>query len=370
MKLPTVLHLNDALGDESGPFERARYINRKLFDVIICSYYDKKQDLVPLADKTGMEIIGLGARSLLDFGAWNRLLKIIKNRNVDIIHTHHHRTGLLGRILGNLSSDVRIIHSFGSIYTKFSWYSRLAHILTFPFVDFFVCVSKSVENSFGKLEEKLLRNKKTLIYNGIDVLEVEREKGNRTQREKMGIKSDEYLIGTVSRLIPLKDQRTLIRAVAEVIKDKPKVKLVIVGKGKLEKELKGFALGLGIEKNVIFTGFVERQRVYKILHSLDLFVMTSLWEGFCAAVLQAMAAGIPIILTKIPSFHETIEDEVSGKLVPLKNPIVLAEVIKEMINNPVRASKLGKVARERVKKEFLIERTAKGYEELYMRLLR
>ena len=126
---------------------------------------------------------------------------------------------------------------------------------------------------------------------------------------------------------------------------------------------------LGIEKDVIFTGFVERKRVYKILHSLDLFVMTSLWEGFCAAVLQAMAAGIPIVLTDISSFRETIEDGVSGKLVPPKNPIALAEAIKEMIDDPVKAVRIGEAAQRRVKKEFTIEKTAEAYEQLYRKLL-
>jgi len=369
MKLPTILHLNDRISDESGPFENARYINRTDFEVIICSYYDKNQDLIPFADETGMEIIGLGARNLLDFGAWYRLLKIIKNKKVDIIHTHHHRTGLLGRLLGNLRSDVKVIHSFGSIYNKFSWYSRLGHILTTPFVDSFICVSKSVENSFGRFEEKLLKNKKIVIYNGIDIFEVDREKRNRTQREKMGIKRDEYLIGNVARLIALKDQKTLIQGVAEVIKANPKVKLVIIGKGKLEKELKYLALKLDIENNVIFTGFVERKRVYRILHSLDLFIMTSLWEGFCVAVLQAMATGIPTILTKINSFQETIVDGVSGKLIPIKNPIMLAEAIKEMINNPKMAKKMAELARKRVIENFSLQKTAANYEKFYNQLL-
>jgi len=362
-----VLHLINILSQGSGPLDRATSIDQDRYEVSICAYYGN--DGEDLESRTAVQVHTLNAKGRLDLGAWVKVYRVIRQDNIDIVHTHHHLTGLIGRIM-NIGSGKPIVHSFGNEFSKFSLAARFLHALTMPLVDAVICVSESVWKSFGPLMRFLSRNKSYIIYNGIDPSRVQAiEVDVQRERERLGVRGGEFLIGTVGRLIPQKDQKTLINAVGQVTESHPHVKLVIVGAGKCERELKELAKSKGMEDIVHFTGRVERERVFRILHALDLFVMTSLWEGFSVAVLEAMAVGKPIILTDIPSFNEAIEDGISGIIVPVQDTNALANAITYVMDNPYRAKAMGLAAKERLEEKFSIDRTAREYEELYMRLL-
>jgi len=359
------------LGSGSGPLDRSLHLNYEDFEIIICSYYDSQQDLASLSLKTDKELIGLGATSRVDFKSWARLYRIVRDKKIDIIHTYHHLMGILGRVVGKFASTPIVVHNIGNMYNRFSLLARLFNDVTFMLVDSIICVSKSVEQSFTLWENMLLNGKKVVIYNGTDVSEInacatELEK----KRDQLNIRQDDFVIGNLARLIPQKDQKTLIRAFSKLVKSEPKVKLIIVGGGKLEKSLKKLVRDLGIEDRVIFTGSVERAEVYKILHILDVFVMTSLWEGFCVAVLQAMAARKPVILTDIHPFREAIDDGVCGKLVPVRDPEAITKAILELKKNRKIAREMGEAGRKKVIENFSIQKTVENYEKLYNQLLK
>jgi len=371
MKRSKVLHLVNKLGFGSNPLDQTRFLNSKKFEVIVCSYYDNQEILSRFVSRTNKELVGLGATGRIDLKTWIKLYKIIKESKPDIIHTHHHLTGILGRLMGKIISTPIVIHNVENVSNKFSLMARLIHVMTFLFVDSIVCVSKSVEQSFAWWENLFLTHKRTVIINGIDLPEIdscltELEK----KRNELNLTQHDFVVGNVARLIPQKDQKTLIRAFSRVVQSDTDVKLIIVGGGKLENILKRLVRDLDIEDHVIFTGLIARAEVYRILHILDLFVMTSLWEGFCVAVLQAMAARKPLILTDIPPFREASDDGVCGKLVPVKNPEAIAKAILELKNNPKMAKEMGETARKRVMENFLIQNTVEDYEKLYNRLLR
>ena len=371
MKRPRVLHLVNNLGSGSGPLDRSLHLNYEDFEIIICSYYDSQQDLASLSLKTDKELIGLGATSRVDFKSWARLYRIVRDKKIDIIHTYHHLMGILGRVVGKFASTPIVVHNIGNMYNRFSLLARLFNDVTFMLVDSIICVSKSVEQSFTSWENMLLNGKKVVIYNGTDVSEIdacatELEK----KRDQLNIRQDDFVIGNLARLIPQKDQKTLIRAFSKLVKSEPKVKLIIVGGGKLEKSLKKLVRDLGIEDRVIFTGSIERAEVYRILHIMDVFVMTSLWEGFCVAVLQAMAARKPVILTDIPQFREAIDNGVCGKLVPVRDPEAIAKAILELKKNRKIAKEMGEAGRKKVIENFLIQKTVENYGKLYNELLK
>jgi len=325
----------DNMAEDSGPLSRGMHINNNKFNITFSAYKG-----IP------------------------SLIRQIKNS--DIIHTHHHFSGLVARIIGKLYGK-RIIHNFGSHYSRFSWYSRLLHFMTFPLVDYVVFVSRSSEKSLNLFEKSLLKNKKTVIYNGINIGEVKKVEGIRN---KLGMKKEEFLVGTAGRLIYSKNIKTLILAMKTVLKISPKTRFIIIGSGRSEGELKELSRELGVEKNVIFTGKLSKGEIYGILHSLDLFVSCSLWEGMSASVLEAMAASKPVLLSDMPSFRETIEYNKSGLLFKTKDAEDLANKITYLKENPRIAKDLGKQARKRAKKLFIAEKSAKGYEEVYSKLLK
>jgi len=370
MKRPRVLHLVNELGPQSGPFDRALLLNNKDFEVIICSYYDRQEDLASLSLNTDRELIGLGASGRFDFKSWAKLYQVIGDREIDIIHTYHHLMGILGRVIGKFASNPIVVHNIGNMYNKFSLLARLVNDLTFVLVDSIICVSKSVDKSFTSWEDLFLKGKKVVIYNGTNVSEIDDcATGLEENKEQWNISKDDFLIGNIARLIPQKDQKTLIRALSIVVKSEPQVKLIIAGGGELEKSLKKLTKDLGIEDHVIFAGLIERVEVYRILHVLDLFVMTSLWEGFCVVLLQAMAARKAVILTDITSFREAIGDDICGKLVPVEQPEKIAKAIIDLKNNPPMAKEMGETSRKRVIKNFSIQKTVENYERLYNQLL-
>lgn len=371
MKRPKVLHLVNNLGSGSGPFDRCLLMNNEDFEITICSYYDNQKDLLGLISKTDRKLIGLGATRRVDLKAWSKLFKIMKMMKIDIVHTYHHLGGVLGRVFGKFASVPIVIHNIENMHNKFSFLARLMEDVTFPLVDSVICVSKSVEQSFCLWENMLLDGKKVIIYNGTDVSKIdacttELEK----KRDQLKVRQGDFLIGNIGRLITQKDQKTLIRAMSRVVESDPKVKLIIVGEGRLENSLKRLLRELGIENHVILTGSIERVEVYRILHILDIFAMTSLWEGFCVAVLQAMAARKPVILTDILPFREAIDDGVCGKLVPVRDPEAIAKAILELKNNPEMAKKMGEAGRKKVIENFSIWKTVENYEGLYNRLLK
>ncbi|MFC2078686.1 glycosyltransferase [Candidatus Bipolaricaulota bacterium] len=369
-RLPRVLQLNNCIGEGAGPFARVTRIDPKRFQVTICSYYDEECNLESVASQTTYRVIGLGARKRIDFRVWGDLWHLIRDGHFDIIHTHHNLMGMLGMLLGKLASIPVLVHSVGTMYSRLSILTKLFHMITFLLADSVVCVSRSVKESFGLFSRTLLKKKLAVIRNGIDVSGVESYASfGQEKRAEWGFGPQEFVIGNVARLIPLKDQETLIRAVSQAYKRHSNIRLLIIGRGRLKKSLEKLARNSGLEKSAIFAGNVIQTEVYRTLYALDMFVMTSLWEGLSAAVLEAMGAELPVILTDIPSFRETIEDRVSGRLVPTKDVDALSSTIKEMMDNPREAREMGKAAKERVIRTFSIKETAEAYEALYRELL-
>src|SRR5699024_188883 len=129
---------------------------------------------------------------------------------------------------------------------------------------------------------------------------------NDSWDKNLNIDSKTFLIGTVGRLVKVKDHETLIKGFAKVNAKIKNSKLIIVGNGQLKNHLESLATSLGIEKNVIVTGLVTREEVYRILIIMNLFVITSLYEGFCNALVEGMIAKKPPNVTNINPLPEVV----------------------------------------------------------------
>ncbi|MFW6390011.1 MAG: glycosyltransferase family 4 protein, partial [Halanaerobiales bacterium] len=311
----------------------------------------------------------INCESRFDIKSWIKLYKIIKKNNYDIIHTHHHFTGFLSRFLKLFNLNFKKVHSFGNNFSRFSLPARIIHDMTIFLEDKIICVSQEVKDSFNSFERKIINKKSNVVYNGIKIKEIDREKGKPVNIKGFNFDEDEFVICSVGRFIPQKDQKTLIRGFAKAKKKIENIKLVIVGDGYLKDELKSLVSELNLGNNIYFTGLIERREVYRILHNIDLFVMTSLWEGFSAVVLQAMASYNPIVVTDIPSFKEAIHNGVSGEIISTGSPEALAKAIIKIYENPPLAEKYSNNARKKIVENFTVEKTAEGYKKVYSDLL-
>jgi glycosyltransferase involved in cell wall biosynthesis len=191
--------------------------------------------------------------------------------------------------------------------------------------------------------------------------------GRAAVRAGLGIGSDETVLGIIARLVEQKGHRYLIEAFAKAAAQKGNLRLLIVGSGALEDDLKARVRHAGLEKAVLFTGY--RTDTSDLLAAIDIFVHPSLWEGFGLAVLEAMAMGKPVIATRVSALPELIQDTVSGFLVAPKDADALAAVIIRLAGNGLLQQRIGEQARQRCLREFSVERMSAATRALYGEVL-
>lgn len=222
-------------------------------------------------------------------------------------------------------------------------------------------VKRCIVNVYRVPESKV-----EVIYNGIcqdyepienDILQV---------KKKYGLQGSMILF--VGRLEKRKGLPFLLKAFRTVSKS-TKSTLVIAGSGRVEP-FRSFAVALGIGKRVVFTGFVDDGTLKKLYHACDVFVLPSLLEGFGLTILEAMAAGKPVVAFNVGGIPEVMRDDIHGKLVDLKKPNELANALLYFIENPQLSRKIGKRNRDYVVRKFSWKKTAKQTERLYQSLIR
>jgi glycosyltransferase involved in cell wall biosynthesis len=185
----------------------------------------------------------------------------------------------------------------------------------------------------------------------------------RRLRSEFGVGEDEFVIGIVGSLYPVKGHAYLFHALRTVLVHHPKTRLLVIGQGDLEQALKQEVLELGIERAVSFLGL--RNDVPRILPLLDLFVLPSLSEGLSVALLEAMSAGVPVIASKVGGNPEIVVNGETGYLVPPQRPEELASRIIEFMSNQESSRLMGERGRERVAREFTTARMLERYQDLY-----
>lgn len=189
--------------------------------------------------------------------------------------------------------------------------------------------------------------------------------GGREALQEMGIPRDAFVVGNVAALTDHKDHRTLLAAAAHVLRLRPEVRFLIVGDGELRGDLEAQAAALGVTDRVIFTGF--RSDLDRLLPALDVFCLSSHMEGLGTSLLDAMAFRRPIVATGAGGIPEAVEDGVTGRVVPVRNPTALAEALLEVLGDDARRAAMGRAGRRRFEERFTAERmvreTLAVYEE-------
>jgi len=185
-------------------------------------------------------------------------------------------------------------------------------------------------------------------------------------RVELGMPADVPLVGVVSRLTEQKGHAYLLDAFAEVIQALPSAHLLVVGDGELRPALERQAARLGLQDSVTFTG--RRADVPRIMMALDVLAMPSLWEGFGLVLLEAMAAGKPVVASRVSAIPEIVADGETGLLVPPKDPAGLARALLILLRHPAQAREMGRRGRQRLEQQFtatcMVEQTRAVYESL------
>ncbi len=302
-----------------------------------------------------------------------KLIILFREKRYDIVHTHSAKAGILGRIAAKIAfRKTAIIHTVhGLSFHEFQSPLRNALYITAEkiaavFTDRFICVGgimkeKSLKAGIGGEEDY------SIVYSGFDIRPyLEADKNRELKRKSLGIKENEKAIGMVGRLYHLKGQEYLMAAFAEVVKEHPDTKLLIVGDGILRADLEAFARENNISRKVIFTGLVPPSEIPGFISAMDILVHTSLREGLPKAVAQGFAGGRPVLAFDVDGARELVVNDKTGYLIPPKNTLMLTEKIKFLLKHPEISYKMGEDGRNVVTSLFPVEKMVDSIEKIYI----
>lgn len=207
-----------------------------------------------------------------------------------------------------------------------------------------------------------------MIYNGIDLPPYTGGTQERAGvRQELGVGPDERLILQVARLDSLKDHVTAVRTMARLVQRRREARLFLVGEGPMRPVIEGLIARHGLGHSVRLLGL--RRDVPRLLSAADLFLLTSISEGIPLTLIEAMAAGLPVVATGVSGVPEVVEDGVPGALAPAGDGAALAEKIGELIEQPYLGEQMGRRGRDRAVALFSQEQMHGRYAQLYQELL-
>ncbi len=215
---------------------------------------------------------------------------------------------------------------------------------------------------------RVSRRKAITIHNGIDAA-VFTPNRNCALRQELGLADDAIIVGAVGNVRPSKDYDTFLRAAALVRADSPRYQFIIVGEASngLAERLLRLRRDLGLDDAVHFIGF--RQDIAALLNSLDVFILSSISEGFSLATVQAMACGVPVVATRSGGPEEIISDGVNGILVDIRSETQLAGAIRRVAENAAIRESLASSALELARSRYTLDTMLARYHALYEGLI-
>ena len=322
----------------------------------------------PLADELSMRGVAVevcGKSRALDAKAMWRARALLQQTPDGILHTHNataHYHAVLAAYGLPLQRIVNTRHGMGEVSpgSRGEWLYRRSMGST----DYAVAVCKAARERFACSGVRP-RIRLLSIPNGIrlDGFAMNSSEARESLASELGLRTGVRIIGTVGRLQPVKDQANLIRAFRRVHDRLPDTALVIVGDGSLRKELERLAADEGIAGATRFLG--DRNDVARLLQGMHLFVLPSLSEGYSIALLEACAAGLPIVATAVGGNAEIVRDGINGLLVPPGDPVALAASVADLLQSPKCIVAMGRAGRAWVMNEGSLRAMSERYLRLY-----
>jgi glycosyltransferase involved in cell wall biosynthesis len=362
-----VLHRLDRAGAEVLAAGLARGLADRFDFVFFCL-----DGLGPLADELideGFAVEALDRRPGLDRALARRLRDRAAHHRVDLIHAHQYTPFFYSALARGVLS--RQLLGTGVLFTEHgrhvpdtpSLKRRLANKLFLKKTDRVTAVSAFVKDALIK-HEGLPASRIDIVHNGIDPGPEPTDNDREQAREQLGLSPDRPVVMQVARFHPVKDHATALRAWSIVHAQMPEALLVFVGDGPERENLESLTKQLGLEDAVRFTGAINNAR--DLIPAADLCMLSSLSEGLSVTLLEAMAAGKPIVATDVGGNPEAVVNGETGLLAPARDPEALAGCIIQLLPNaPYTARALGQAGRQRLLEHFTADRMHRVYADRY-----
>jgi glycosyltransferase involved in cell wall biosynthesis len=305
----------------------------------------RKKDLSEeTLDTLGIDITYLH-KSKFDPSTLPALLEVIDRKKIDILHLHGYGATTFGRMAAGLRGIPAILHEHANL-TDTPWFQKIADRLLEPYTDLAIAVSQSTADFV--IKARLVSPEKVkVVYLGAPLDEFSRVRDPQEvtkARMALGLRAEDFVIGTVTRLHESKGNSYLVEAAATVVPERPNARFCLIGEGPLRPALEAQARSLGLGGDRFqFAGFVRD--VAGALSTFDLSVFPSLWEGTPLTVFEALAAGRPIVATDADGLLDVLTDGQDARIVPKRNARALADRIVWLMDRPSERAQLGCGAR-------------------------
>lgn len=327
-------------------------------------------DSVPVGAAGAATLLHMPVRRFYGFqgvAQMSRLIRLARRERVDIIHTFFEKAEVMGWMVRRLAGIPCWITSRRDLGFKRKALYRALFRLTAGDCCRCVAVCRAVAEQ-ALAEGSLPPDRIEVIHNGLDVSPFEERIDTREARRSLGVPTGAPLVGMVANMnFQIKGHRHFLEAARLILKQIPDAEFLLAGDGPLRDSFQAFAGELGIDGRVHFLG--TRSDTPAVLSVLDVSVLCSTSEGMSNVILESMAAGKPVVATRVGGNPELVTEGVTGLLVPPADPDSLAEAVLSLLRDPPAARTMGATARERVATEFSVAAMVHKHERLYERMV-
>jgi sugar transferase (PEP-CTERM/EpsH1 system associated) len=298
-----------------------------------------------------------------------RLMRVIRRYRPHIVHTRN--WGAVEAMLAAKLAGVRaIVHSEHGyevdMIAGLAFRRRLFRRGAYALADSLFAVTDELRY-FHARQAWISPDRIGVLHNGVDTEYFSPSEAKRINvRKELGLPPNSYVVGSVGRLVPIKDHKSLLKAAEMLLRDGMDVRVLLVGSGPEQRMLESEAAGL-LKGRVVFVG--DSSRVPEMLNAMDVFVLPSLSEGMSNTLLEAMSCGLAVIATSAGGNPEIVENQISGNLFAPGDVYALFEKLKLLAHDTALSHQLGAAARQRSIHTFSLSRMLENYRNLYLKLI-
>lgn len=353
-----------------------RHLDKRKYRMILaCPQAEEWRSLLADSDVEVVELSLKGNLSLVsDMQNVLQLKHLIKEQEVDLVHTHGMKAGLVGRIAGCSLKGRFMPYILSTIHNSIYQYRMPVyqkHVISTVQrclarqTDGFITVSQALKREI-MLWEGVPQDKIRVIYNGIKT-DMFHKSLSPYHKIRLGLNPALPVVGMVARLAPQKGADYFVQAAYLISQVIDSVQFLVAGDGPLKEELQREAVKLGIKDKIIFAGHqADTSEIYPLI---DVYAAPSISEGLSTGVIEAMAAKRPIVATAVGGIPELITHRETGLLIPPGNPQALAQGILELLKRPIWSAQLAKSARQKAVHQFTMENMVGQTEDFYQRIV-
>jgi glycosyltransferase involved in cell wall biosynthesis len=313
--------------------------------------------------KEGLDLIPLAPKTEMDLSAAWRLSRLLKQLKPDIVHAHDpHGVAMAGLAL-SMSTQLAKPPLVASRRVDFHLRGGRMSRWKYRQVDCFICASEAIRRML--VADGVPEPKTVTVHEGIELGRVDAAPPAKLHQD-LFLPHGAPLVGNVAALVPHKGQRHLIEAAALVVRQIPDARFVIAGEGELRPTLERVIKEHRLEKHVILAGF--RPDIHSLHKAFDIFVMSSITEGLGTSLLDAMAAGKPIVATSTGGIPEVVVDGETGMLVAPRDHEGMAAAIVTLLEDPALRARMGAAGLARARQRFSAQRMVKDTLRVYQRV--